>query len=149
MTYFKTTTGPGIYDKIMTKDGLEASTYEPSIYIDGKDVTGSTYELQPGDRKPIFLEFMGYLKDSQGKYFAEFYFGSTGQVALDNNGRIHFLVDNHFNKDGYQVEAPRTSGDVKSYNEFTENNIDSALTRTKLTGDFIADYLATNTFKEG
>lgn len=148
MAYFKTILQSGISDNVGTKYDCEAIIDVPSLYIGGKDVTGSAYELQPGDRKPIFLEFMGYLKDSQDKYFAEFYFGSTGQVALDKDGRIHFLVDNHFKKDGYQVETPRTSDEVKSYNEFTENNINSALARTKLSGDFMADYLETNTFKE-
>lgn len=149
MTYFKTILQSGISDNVGTKYDCEAIIDIPSLYIDGKDATGYTYELQPGDKKPIFLEFMGYLKDSQGKYFAEFYFGSTGQVALDNDGRIHFLVDNHFKKDGYQIESPRDNKDINSYNKFTEDNIDSALARTKLTGDFMADYLATNTFKEG
>lgn len=149
MTYFKTILKSGISDKVATKYSCEAIIDIPSLYIDGKDATGSTYELQPCDRKPIFLEFMGYLKDSQDKYFAEFYFGATGQVALDNDGRIHFLVDNHFKKDGYQVEGPRPGGNIDSHNKFTEDNIDSALARTKLSGDFIADYLETNTFKEG
>lgn len=149
MTYFKTIFQSGISDKVTTKHNCEAIIDIPSLYIDGKDVTGYTYELQPGDKKPIFLDFMGYLKDSQGKYFAEFYFGATGQVALDNDGRIHFLVDNHFKKNGYEIDQPTNSKDINSHNKFTEDNIDSALACTKLSGDFIADYLETNTFKEG
>ena len=149
MTYFKTILRSGISDNVGTKYDCEAIIDIPSLYIDGKDATGYTYELQPGDKKLIFLEFMGYLKDGHGKYFAEFYFGSTGQVALDNDGDIHFLVDNHFKKNGYEAEPPKNGEDIKSRNKFTEDNIDSALARTKLSGDFIADYLATNTFKEG
>lgn len=57
-----------LYDKIMTKDGLEACTYEPSIYIDDKDVTHSTYELQPGNIKRVLLEFYGSLKDKDGDF---------------------------------------------------------------------------------
>ena len=151
MTYFKTTTGPGIYDKIMTKDGLEASTYEPSIYIDDKDVTHSTYELQPGDIKRVLLDFYGGLNDKDGEFLAEFYFKALGQVTLDRDGRsVHFQIDDHLRPDGYEVQQRLKDGeDIKSRNKFIDDNLDSALTRTKLTGDFIADYLATNTFKEG
>lgn len=151
MTYFKTTTGPGIYDKIMTKDGLEASTYEPSIYIDDKDVTDSAYELQPGNRKRVLLEFYGSLDDKEGKFLAEFYFKATGQVTLDRDGRsVHFQFDDQLRPDGYEVQQRLKDGeDIKSRNKFIDDNLDSALARTKLSGDFIADYLATNTFKEG
>lgn len=150
MTYFKTTTGPGIYDKIMTKDGCEASTYEPSIYIDDKDVTDGTYELQPGNRKRVLLEFYGGLDDKEGKFLAEFYFKATGQVALDRDNRVHFQIDNHLRPDGYEVQQRLKEGeDIKSRNKFIDDNLDSALARTKLSGDFIAGYLATNTFKEG
>ena len=151
MTYFKTTTGPGIYDKIMTKDGLEASTYEPSIYIDNKDVTDGTYELQPGNIKRVLLEFYGGLNDKDGDFLAEFYFKALGQVTLDRNGRsVHFQFDDQLRTDGYEVQQRLKDGeDIKSRNKFIDDNLDSALARTKLTGDFIADYLATNTFKEG
>lgn len=150
MTYFKTTTGPGIYDKIMTKEGCEASTYEPSIYIDDKDVTDGAYELQPGNRKRVLLEFYGSLNDKEGKFLAEFYFKATGQVALDRDNRVHFQIDNHLRPDGYEVQQRLKKGeDIKSRNKFIDDNLDSALARTKLSGDFIADYLETNTFKEG
>lgn len=151
MAYFKTTTGPGIFDKIMTKDGLEASTYEPSIYIDDKDVTHSTYELQPGDIKRVLLEFYGSLNDKEGEYLAEFYFKALGQVTLGRDGRsVHFQFDDRLRPDGYEVQQRLKEGeDIKSRNKFIDDNLDSALARTKLTGDFIADYLATNTFKEG
>ena len=151
MTYFKTTTGPGIYDKIMTKDGLEASTYEPSIYIGDKDVTHSTYELQPGDIKRVLLDFYGGLNDKDGEFLAEFYFKALGQVTLDRDGRsVHFQIDDHLRPNDYEVQQRLKDGeDIKSRNKFISDNLDSALARTKLTGDFIADYLATNTFKEG
>ena len=151
MTYFKTTTGPGIYDKIMTKDGLEASTYEPSIYIDDKDVTHGTYELQPGDIKRVLLDFYGGLNDKDGEFLAEFYFKALGQVTLDRDGRsVHFQIDDHLRPNDYEVQQRLKDGeDIKSRNKFISDNLDSALARTKLTGDFIADYLATNTFKEG
>ena len=151
MTYFKTTTGPGIYDKIMTKDGLEASTYEPSIYIDDKDVTDGTYELQPGNIKRVLLEFYGGLNDKDGDFLAEFYFKALGQVTLGRDGRsVHFQFDDQLRPDGYEVQQRLKDGeDIKSRNKFIDDNLDSALTRTKLSGDFIADYLATNTFKEG
>lgn len=151
MTYFKTTTGPGIYDKIMTKDGLEASTYEPSIYIDDKDVTDGAYELQPGNIKRVLLEFYGGLNDKDGDFLAEFYFKALGQVTLDLDSRsVHFQFDDQLRPDGYEVQQRLKEGeDIKSRNKFIDDNLDSALARTKLTGDFIADYLATNTFKEG
>ena len=151
MTYFKTTTGPGIFDKIMTKDGLEACTYDPSIYIDDKDVTDSTYELQPGNIKRVSLEFYGSLDDKEGEYLAEFYFKALGQVTLDRDGRsVHFQIDDHLRPGGYEVQQRLKDGeDIKSRNKFIDDNLDSALARTKLTGDFIADYLATNTFREG
>lgn len=151
MTYFKTTTGPGIFDKIITKDGLEACTYDPSIYIDDKDVNDSTYELQPGNIKRVLLEFYGSLDDKEGEYLAEFYFKALGQVTLGRDGRsVHFQIDNHLRPDGYEVQQRLKEGeDIKSRNKFIDDNLDSALARTKLTGDFIADYLATNTFKEG
>ena len=150
MTYFKTTTGPGIYDKIMTKEGLEASTYEPSIYIDDKDVTDGTYELQPGNIKRVLLEFYGGLNDKDSDFLAEFYFKALGQVALDRDGRsVHFQIDDQLRPDGYEVQQRLKEGeDIKSRNKFIDDNLDSALARTKLSGDFIADYLATNTFKE-
>lgn len=151
MTYFKTTTGPGIYDKIMTKDGLEACTYEPSIYIDDKDVTNGAYELQPGDIKRVLLEFYGGLNDKDGGFLAEFYFKALGQVTLGRDGRsVHFQFDDQLRPDGHEVQQRLKDGeDIKSRNKFIDDNLDSALARTKLSGDFIADYLATNTFKEG
>ena len=151
MTYFKTTTGPGIFDKIMTKDGLEACTYDPSIYIDDKDVTDSTYELQPGNVKRVLLDFYGSLNDQDGEFLAEFYFKALGQVTLGRDGRsVHFQFDNNLRPDGYEVQQRLKDGeDIKSRNKFIDDNLDSALARTKLTGDFIADYLATNTFREG
>lgn len=151
MAYFKTTTGPGIFDKIMTKDGLEASTYDPSIYIDDEDVTDSTYELQPGNIKRVSLWFYGGLNDKDGDFLAEFYFKALGQVTLDRDGRsVHFQFDDQLRPDGYEVQQRLKEGeDIKSRNKFIDDNLDSALARTKLSGDFIADYLATNTFKEG
>lgn len=151
MAYFKTTTGPGIFDKIMTKDGLEASTYDPSIYIDDEDVTDSTYELQPGNIKRVSLWFYGGLNDKDGDFLAEFYFKALGQVTLDRDGRsVHFQIDDQLRPDGYAVQQRLKEGeDIKSRNKFIDDNLDSALARTKLTGDFMADYLATNTFKEG
>lgn len=151
MAYFKTITGPGIYDKIMTKDGLEACTYEPSIYIDDKDVTDSIYELQPGGIKRVLLEFYGGLNDKDGGFLAEFYFKALGQVTLGRGGRsVHFQFDDQLRLDGYEVQQRLKEGeDIKSRNKFIDDNINSALARTKLSGDFIADYLETNTFKEG
>lgn len=150
MTYFKTTTGPGIFDKIMTKDCLKACTYEPSIYVDDKDVTNSTYELQSGNIKRVLLEFYGSLDDKDGEYLAEFYFKALGQVTLDRDGRsVHFQIDDQLRPGGYEVQQRLKDGeDIKARNKFIDDNLDSALARTKLSGDFIADYLATNTFKE-
>lgn len=134
MTYFKTITGPGIYDKIMTKDGLEACTYEPSIYIDDKDVTDSIYELQPGGIKRVLLEFYGGLNDKDGGFLAEFYFKALGQVTLGRDGRsVHFQFDDQLRLDGYEVQQRLKEGeDIKSRNKFIDDNINSALARTKL-----------------
>ena len=72
-------------------------------------------------------------------------------MTLGRDGRsVHFQFDDQLRPDGYEVQQRLKDGeDIKSRNKFIDDNLDSALARTKLTGDFIADYLATNTFMEG